>query len=314
MTFNEVQFFKELAQLDRGIEIPIDIFNLCKEYLDIRKGALFLREDSGSPIEGKETSYFAPWVAEGFDETTMRRLRFPSSFIDNHTELFSEASFATDGGVSAFSPFFSFREYAVLNSIVIIPFLRNGRIISFLFIVDSPVLSEMSEHVSSRFFSRASQKIAEILSRMREERLSILNAVDEEPETKNVFDAVDKLIALSSFRNKRMSLIVFDVASFTELISRGKPGADAFRLMRDVLGILRSIVSGMGDAFMLDDRRALVVYGSRSLKTDELLLHRMQETLKYFFRLDEQLPNDVFLIRRYPEDGSSSGSLLAGVM
>jgi hypothetical protein len=273
-----------------------------------------LREDGATFLRDTEAeAYFAPWAVEGFDETTMRRLRIPEGFVASHPRFFSSICSLRGEDISLFSPFFSFREYAVLNSIVIIPFIKNTTLISFLLIVDSPVLSEMSDYVSSRFFSLVSQKITDILSTMREDQLSLLAAPDD-ADSQNVFDAVDRLISLSTFRNKRISLIIFDMGVFIDLVVKGRPGVDTFRLCRDAIAVLKSLVAGMGDAFMLDEKRSLIVYGTRSLKTDSLLLHRIQETLKYFFHLKEKIPETAFLIRRYPEDGSSSGSLLSGVL
>ena len=132
-----------LAGLEPSMFIPVSIFDEIVRVIRIRYGAFLLSD----PVDG----VLAPWALTGFDSTTRRRLRIPRQIVLRNSRLKQGHIVHLSGKHrSLLQPFFSVREFSLLNSIFLCPVVKEGRLIALL------VLASDDERTLVRITSRVS--------------------------------------------------------------------------------------------------------------------------------------------------------------
>ena len=121
--FNSV--IKSFKKKKKKLLVPLDIFNIFVEYFSLKKGSLLILNQSAEN--------FTVWALAGYDHTTSNRLRIPDEDVKNIFLEETKPLILNDNLLQKINKYFSSREFANLDSVLLIPFFTsNNEIFAFL--------------------------------------------------------------------------------------------------------------------------------------------------------------------------------------
>jgi hypothetical protein len=256
--------------LEQGLEAPARLFSLLVEGLGLRKAALLLFD----PLR----LVYAPWAAAGFDETTLRRLRFSpgSSTILGRLAAGETLLYSGRGELQDLRAFFSVREFAALQSLLLLPFIHDHRMVGLLLAV--PPAGCLAERRldglgaltgrGGRALYRARERYLEAVRRAQPEKADSLR--------EGVLAAADSCRA----RGRKLLLVQLCLRKVVGEVLQRDPPLDAFRLQEDITRIILSLFQPLGAVFRTGPQTLLVVVSGMEVPDVELLLHHVRASLK----------------------------------
>jgi hypothetical protein len=278
-----------VSQLHNTLETPLRIFRILTDHLRIGKGALLLPEP--------ESGELAPWSMRGLDRTTEHRLRIPA---DELTEgvLDSETAVTVlrNGGKRPLEPYLSQREYDAFNTLALVPFRSDGRLLGLLLVAESPYLEESTD-VLDVAFSAVSRLVSAILVDNRETRLQAAGrqTVLEESELQAVAGE------LQEPEQGRVAIVSFPIDELVRRVGGDSPEVDLFRIRQDllrVIGIMTAEVATIGTG---PSGQIILLFGDDALVDPQLVLHQAGAKLTELFdELDPPLDLEAEIRRVDP--------------
>jgi len=298
--FHEESFISALRLINDGIEMPGEMFDAFCQHLLVDTGSLlFLDQD---------TRMFAPWVSKGLDETTSHRLRLPLELILSIFDNSKDPVFLNNGDKESFRNYLSIRLFDLTDTVTLIPIFSKDQLFGLIMVCDSRYSSDpgfpdylkfASEIIGrsiegSRFSSRSSLNLS--LSTQIQDNNTILSIIDT-----HIQEALNK--------SERLTFIIFDINSIIQFIEEQHSGLDSYRIKKDILALLNTMIQGIGEVFDLADGKALLELFSKTPLKENLLLNQIQISIQSFFHHQDYFPKIKATIKRIPDDGMESSIL-----
>ncbi len=288
-----------------SVELPAKIFAVLKEKLSISKGALLLYD----PIR----MVYAPWSACGYDTTTLHRMRIPlgASGSFNTTANGKPVVVTGPDGISAYRDYFSSRELAPIERLILVPFISQDKLSAVLLVTEAapPFPGEDAFLFSlERIAGAASPSI----QKAREERLrgadaGVVPAASWQEELRRFLDS-------PPFPNKRILFIALSTQEYGRKLLASNPYLDPFRLQEDIRFFLQSFSADLGRAFQIKDDSYLLAVQDMEKKDLDLLLHQLRAFLGALFG---GIDGAAFLgesairkVRYFPDEGKNPAEIV----
>lgn len=283
-TPEEKSIIAKITELSEGVETPGQIYTLLKEELTIEKGAFLVQES--------QNDIFMPWALTGYDTTTRSRLRIPrSALISYFSHSNSGYLFIESEDERLFlRPFFSIREFGLLEKVLLCPFIHDQEIIGFLLITESPSLLDDSMDRSLSFIQNVVKTASPVLYYTRERKLKNISL--QQPNVKSDLKHEMELFYTSVKHDKReIIFLVFSIQEAVDQIHQYVGDADVFRIRHDLSGILTSMLSDTGGVHVLNDSLLLLIVSGKSLRDESLLVHQISLALNDFTQKELDVGN-----------------------
>jgi hypothetical protein len=275
ITSEEKSVITKISELKEGVETPGQIYTLLKEELSIQKGAFLVQET--------QSEMFMPWALTGYDKTTSHRLRIPRSVVlpmftgDSPSCLYINS----EDSMAFLRPFFSIREFGLLEKVILCPFFFKQEILGFLLISDSPILEDDSKERALSFIYNLAKAASPVLYHTREKKLERLSL--HQPAVKSdIAGELIKIFKMSKNEHKEMILILFSVQEAARQIQQHVADAELFRIQHDLTGILTSMLCDAGGVLALNESTLLLIVSGKSMRDETLLIHQISLALNDF--------------------------------
>jgi len=301
--FQEKQFLSSVQTIEDGVELPARFFETVMNHLHGTGGALLL-------LDG-EDKVFAPWVSHGLDETTTHRLRLSGEILENFQDGLSGPLLVQQAALTPYRPFFSIRLYDQLESLVLAPVYHRETLIAVLILLDMDFESEESLIKSLETVGSAGSRL---LGESRFLNFSSGSRLHPALPREELFQTIDENIERILSQNRKLSLILLDLKEILDFLSLENRSMDLFRARKDILAILDSMVSGIGEVMSLDDSKALLLLSSKTVIKDRILINQIQLSLQSFFQHRDSFPPIQARVFKIPEDGMESRALLESLV
>lgn len=266
----------------------------------VEKGALLLYDS--------DRDLYAPWTIVGFDMTTKRKLRLPVTLVADHfTPL---TTFRGSGERARFlEEHFSVREFDSLEEVLIVPFHHREEIIGILLIGKSRVSCD--DQVD--FLLGELDSISDFMFESRE--LFYTKPEGSMYYSDQALEETKSLIEKTRKEGNKLIIIRLEISPIVDHLDTMLEGADPYRLRKDVLSLISSMIGGSGKVIYSTETYCILLLESRSLTRGRLLLHQIYTSLNTHFSLGEySLPELSSTERLFPRDGDSAESLLEGLL
>jgi len=287
--------FERLNTTEKGLEFPSHLFSGIIEELQISKGALLLPD---------KNRLYTPWSVEGFDQTTSRRIRIPENLLSTlQNESCSFVQFDKDE-IELLKDFFSFREYSVTEKVLIAPIKSDNFIVALLFISEGLVLEQPGK-VLSDLFSIISHKAGSLLNDKRESILDKLQGVSSEKS-----DMTDILNSRMTSDPSPFLLLSLKLDSFITEILKQERGSIDFRIIEDILKLVKTLMGDRGEVTARDSRSLYVLLNSSRRVEAELFIHQIGLSLSYFYKMDKAIFKPLWKMVCFPEEAQTPDELI----
>jgi|GEM_PF-2430844 len=275
ITSEEKSVIAKISELKEGVETPGQIYTFLREELSIQKGAFLVQES--------HREMFMPWALTGFDKTTSHRLRIPRSVV---VPLFSDDKpsciyLGTEDSMAFLRPFFSIREFGLLERVLLCPFFFEEEILGFLLITESPVLSDESKDRSLSFIQNCAKAASPVLYYTREQKLEKLS-LHQPVVNSDIAIELKRLFKTAKQEKKKMILLLFSTQEAAEQIHQHVADAELFRIRHDLTGILTSMFADSGGVLALNESTLLLIITGKKMEDETLLVHQISLALNDF--------------------------------
>ncbi len=290
--------------MKNSIEIAGEYFELIKKHLKFKKGAFLLYDYNYNT--------FAPWSISNFDQTTSHRLRIPVNFLEQHKSFLKGPINISDENLLILQPFFSTREFSILERLYICPFYNGDDIFAILLFSEMESMKGENNHILDMMIKISDYIVPKLLS-SREMKIKDLSRTLSIPK-ENILNESDLFIKSLQQKDLNGIYIKLNFMNLINQITVSTPLSDPFRIRQDIQRILSSMVSGTGKAFYSGSNTFLIIISAGSVRNEKLLIHQIRMAMRNFFMDLDGLPDPDCIIRRYPDDGESSKEILDGLL
>ena len=205
--------------------------------------------------------------------------------------------------------YFSVREFDAIDDMLVLPFHRDDTVIGLMIIVRTSVPFEEQEQFLLSEIDRLSVFMYESRELLSGKTGEAVYADDE------AIEKTSKLIEKAKAEGKNIVIIRLEITPLVDHLASRLENAEEFRLRKDVLNLISSMISGSGKIICSAADHCILLIESRSLTHGRLLLHQIHHALENHFSLDDApLPDLSYTERLYPRDGEKAESLLEGLL
>ncbi|MDR2588134.1 MAG: hypothetical protein LBC67_01785 [Spirochaetales bacterium] len=220
--------------------------------------------------------------------------------------------FVEGGGRGILKDFFSTREAALAEKLLVCFFISEEKIIGLLVIAQSPYLF-LEESLAGLFFTVVSALTSPLLARSR-----------KAPRRKRASGYVRKdsfLTAVKKYAEElppaeRVKLLGLNASSLVEKIREFNPDVDEFRALQDITALLSTLLDN-APVFVSAKKKKMIMAIAEGRLDPALLVHQVSLVLRRLFQELENIPelevNEESLTQdiQEGEDGSAFDRLLA---
>ncbi|MFP4431285.1 MAG: hypothetical protein ACLFPV_08555 [Spirochaetaceae bacterium] len=259
---------------------PMRLFARFRQSLAIKKGALLLPDPDGA--------FFSPWSSIGFDRTTEHRMRIPESRVPAREEV---------PDLVEFRPYFSVREFSMLDEMYLYPFLRDNAPVALLLVTDSPYLRSNRPFLSV-ICAAVSDTVSELIYKNREERMrgARFQAAFSLEELASHLEELDP-----GDRGKLQLVLLSANKAVGALVQEGEAN-DEYRIRQDVMRVVSAMVSGIASIADVGEGRILLALHDGGKNDLDLLLHQLSYQAGELF--PEIADQEKFSLRTLPTPGA----------
>ena len=308
---SESQLARDLVEeskaLSDGVELPSLIFATLRKRLSLVKSALLLYD----PVRLE----YAPWASHGFDQTTLHRMRIPLGANETFNALANgdPLDLSNPEQRAAFQRFFSSREFALLERLILCPYIFEDTLVGVLLITEAhhPFAS------TAAFLSCLKDIAADVASLLQMSRgfLTKLSQARATHPPATPEEQVRRLLESGRTRGKKMLLLSLNLGAYIREVASGYPDLDLFRLREDVRSLLDAFLADLGVAIMLPAGSLLVCLQSAGRDDIPLFLHQLRYFLSSRFAAAPAQGNsssiDVLKSRIWPDEGTDIRELIS---
>ncbi len=232
---------------------PLRLFARFRKSLGIKKGALLLPDPDGA--------YFSPWSSIGFDRTTEHRMRIPESRVPAQEEV---------PELSEFRPFFSVREFSMLEEMYLYPFIRDNTAVALLLITDSPYLRKNRPYLSI-ICAAVSDPVSGLIYENREERMRSARY----QAAFSLDELASHLEELEKGSRQGLQLVLLSANQAVGALVQEGEASDEYRIRQDVIRVVSAMVSGIANIADAGGGRILLALYDGGKSDLDLLLHQL---------------------------------------
>jgi hypothetical protein len=274
------ELLRELKPLKTGFEYPAGLFNVLKNTLKIKKGALLLPEN--------ENGLFVPWSITGFDKTTQHRLHILPDTLYTIFRTAESKNILTDlTETQDLRPCFSSREAALVRRLLLCLFTFQEKIIGALIISDSPYLF-LDESGLRLFFTVIGELSSPLLERSRNARL----------RKKRLHAYLRKdhfLVSLKTYlkdlpKNGSIQFLVLNAQSLVAKIREFNPDVDEYRVLQDITTVVSTLM-GSSPVFVSPKKKKILIATQEGRFDSALLVHQVSLMIRKLFQELQNTPD-----------------------
>ncbi|MFP4384642.1 MAG: hypothetical protein ACLFST_05115 [Spirochaetia bacterium] len=249
------KLLEEIGTLPSTIELPGMLFSVLKKHLSVNKGMFLLPE--------RKSADFKPWASCGYDTTTVHRFKFPAPTAQKLAENIDDpVHFLTPSDLKSLEPFFSSREYSLIEDGVLTIFFYSGTIIGLYLVTDISGF-DTSRDTIEVILSVVEELCSPLLWESRHSRMEYAAPLSDQRE-----ENIQSI--LKTARDKKIYGSVADFSGFMEAEKQVNQALDEYRLNQDVAAILGKMCSPVWSCYFLPDKRFLIIseksYDSAAVK------------------------------------------------
>jgi hypothetical protein len=292
--------------LPDGVELPSQLFTALAARMSIEKGALLLFD----PIR----LVYAPWASQGYDQTTLHRMRIPLAANESFNALADGSPVLVDNAatLAAYAQYFSAREFSSLSRILLTPFITAEKLIGVLLLTavrppfegDAQLLQclkSIAEAGSPRVQKAREKKLRRAGSQgMR------AGATPEEE--------VGRYISSFGSAGTRILFLALSLEEYSRKIIAAHAHLDPFRLHEDLHYFLDSFVADLGLAIPVRQGLFVVALEGFDATDLDLFLHQLSSFLHGLFggngKPGTPTGPRILKTRNWPEEGADIRELL----
>lgn len=261
------------------IDYPAGAFRAYQSLIGFTKGSLLLPD--------RKSREYYPWITEGFDRTTIRRLRIPFDLQDIAS---SESPILVGWEPELFTELLSNREYGLINNILLIKISSAENNPAILLTTDCP------------WKNMPDPGMVEAIGIMNGEFASGIRKSRTMTDQDDSDDMNDLAEWLDSWGSNPATLVTLDITSAIDALIEVVPGLELYRSRRDVINLIRHITGRMGRFHDLKDGRVLILFPPDRLPDHDLYLHQLSRSFASAFYRISSPPNFPAVFRTWPDD------------
>jgi hypothetical protein len=232
---------------------PVRLFARFRQSLVIKKGALLLPDPDGA--------FYSPWSSVGFDRTTEHRMRIPEGRVPAEEEV---------PDPEEFRPFFSVREFSMLDELYLYPFVRDDAVVALLLVTESPYLRSNRPFLSV-ICAAVSDTVSNLIYENREERMRGARF----QAAFSLEELASHLEELKKEDREELQLVLLSAnKAVGALVQKGEAN-DEYRIRQDVMRVVSTMVSGIASIADVGDGRVLLAMYDGGKNDLDLLLHQL---------------------------------------
>ncbi len=295
---NLVSFIQDTAP---DLHTPARIFTLLENNFQIEKGALLLLDTVSRQYNG--TAY------SGYDKTTRSRLRIP---FDTLSELFSapgEPVFLQKNEIELCKPYFSIREFSLIEELVLFPFTHtNSDILGILIISQSPIVFSKRTDLFSNFKTVFSQ-ISHLIFASREKLLKG-SAAGMVKSNENLLQETEGAIQKADKAGSKLFFLTLSVAPILEKLRGTSETVELYQIQNDIIQIISSMMPDGDNIYLIDYGTLLIILSGRYHINKELFFHQIRTAVRKLFSSLDSIDLDEVSFFEYPAEVSSAQDVI----
>ena len=295
-----------IRALPDGVELPAQLFTALADRLSIEKGALLLFD----PIR----LVYAPWASQGYDQTTLHRMRIPLGANESFKALASGSPVLVEDAstLGVYEQYFSAREFSSLSRILLAPFITAEKLIGVLLLTALKLTFEGDAQLLLCLKAIADAGSPRV-QKAREKKLRRTDSPAMQqgapPE-----DEIGRYISSFGSASTRILFLALSLEEYSRKIIAAHAHLDPFRLHEDLHYFLDSFVADLGLAIPI--RQGLFCIALEGFDTADLdlFLHQLSSFLHGLFggngSSGATTGPKILKTRDWPEDGGDIRELL----
>jgi hypothetical protein len=283
------------------LQAPVELFNIIRTVFSIEKGALLL-------LNHREEQFIG-WAHKGYDKTTRSRLRLP---YDAAEKLFPEKNLhpkiLEHEEIDTLRPYFSMREYSLLEKTYLLPFIYRNVIIGILLVTSSPVLLKADESFFEPF-KNVFSTISKIIYHSREEKLNKLSQSEVKPKNL-ILQQITSLTEQAQHDGSQVYFLVFNFQKLLNTVRSELENIDQYRIQEDILQVVTSMMPENDKIFFVDPHKLLIILSGRYHINEKLFIHQITMALRRLYSSLKNFQFDTYNIITYPDDASRPDEII----
>jgi hypothetical protein len=289
----ETSFKASVSTTPSTLDAPASLFSRFVDSYRIKKGALLLPDS--------DPSCFIHVSSVGLDITTIRRLRIPVKDIaTEETALFSENDLAL------FRPYFSVREFAVLEKLLLIPGFHNNRLAAILIVTEGLEFIFSDPPAFPDYFLKA----------ILDSSPALIKKNSEEPLHTITIEDADLLLSSLLEKHGTVSSAFVDCSGIIDFLVKKHPDADPYVILhRGITFTARQLKNGYphSEVVHLTEGNMLFLIPAIPYSRAGSLFHQTTITLRSRFGTSGEIPSVPFRTALSPDDGISLSELFPDI-
>ncbi len=295
---NLVSFIQDTAP---NLHTPAQIFTLLENNFQIEKGALLLLDTVYRQYNG--TAY------SGYDKTTRSRLRIP---FDTLSELLpdpGEPVFLQKNEIELFKPYFSIREFSLIEELVLYPFVHNNAdMLGILIISQSPIVFS-KRNTLFRNFDTVFSQISHLIFASREKLLKG-SASGKVKSNDNLLQEVENAIQKADTAGAKLFFLTLSVVPILEKLHAASENVELYQIQNDIIQIISNMMPDGDNIYLIDYGTLLIILSGRYHINKELFFHQIRTAVRKLFSSLDSIDLDEVSFFEYPGEVSGAQDVI----
>lgn len=288
-----------------NLHTPAKIFSLLEDIFTIQKGALLIC-DHVNP-------QFVPIAFSGYDKTTQSRLRIPLSIVSDLFTDKNEALFLGKDEISFLKPYFSVREFSLIDEICLYPFSHHDDdIIGILIATESSVIFSKRNTLFSDFVTSFDQ-ISNLIYSSREKLFKNISQAKIKTN-ENLLQEIETSITKADENNTELFFLKVSVTSILEELRKNTENVDIFQIQNDIIHLLKTMMPESENIFLIDYGTLLIILTGRYHINEHLFTHQLVTSLKNLFSTIDTIELEDFVFLKYPDTTANAQDVIQRII
>lgn len=304
-TFSE-EILTAISTLRPGMELPSRLFTALTTLLGARKAAFLLYD----PVR----LVYAPWAVRGYDATTLRRMRIPLGANEAWNAMANGRPLILRAPeISQFQPFFSSREFAGTEKLMLVPFIAEEKLVAVFLVteMDSPLTSDQE---LMECMARASEAGAPRVQEARAARIAAAVSSGSRPEAVSPQDDTSRFLESVGSSQGGALLVSLSMEDFSRGVLLSHHDLEPFRLHEDLVFFLGSFLADVGKALPVRQGRFVLALPGFDRATLDVFSHQLSLFLHGLLgngqAQDPALAPRILRVTSWPSDGPDLRTLV----
>jgi hypothetical protein len=254
--------------------------------------------------DGKRALY-VPWAYSGLDKTSQHRLRLPEDLVTSMDSLLDgERSILSGDRLRPLEPFFSGREFSLIERVELQPFVCEEEIVAILVVLVSR--NRGGEPRDLRALQPAAPLAAEKVRASR----ALLFREQEAANSDGARERLDRILVDAKREGSYLLLARINIDAIADALLVDPTTADVFRFRSDVKAALGRMVSASGELVEINAGLAVLVVRSRAPYSERLLVHQIEAGIRGLVSKAPALGRIAERTWKYPDESFTVDEVL----